>query len=400
MNQQAVATLLLICSVPLGAWPQLDLRADSVRSIEQNNFRFVEEGVEHRLFERSRYDEQGRLLQKDRYLYESNDDTGKVVVLHERIQYNPLSREGAVQTFRFPSPSRPKYRLATEQKTFFKSYDHDQRLLWRKRMDTAGEIRLETRFTYDSKDQLVARNEVDYVYEQPIRRKDEIEYNDWGKKTSWVSEDDSEAGERRVRDFSWDYDEQGRLLREAGYLNFNWKEADYKYKKGTLHKVIRRRGPRSPSGKVSYEYKILEQYDKEGRLVEANEWEFGKKVRSKTLSYEYHPLENEYIEKERIEDRSGKRLFIIRKEKHDGPRIKLKQVIENDVLEFEQRYQYRTNGKLKKRIEQERQGNGELWKTVSLYNEKEQILRVSHFVDDKLRREERYQYEYYESEEK
>lgn len=383
---------------PLSTLAQLDLREENVRIIEQNNFSFVEDTVEHRLYEHSEYDEQGRLLEKDRYLYESTD-TGNSVALHERIRYNPRNMEGSVQTFRFPTPNRPEYE-ASEQKTLFKSYDHDQLLLWRKRMDVEGKMRLETRFTYDEKGQLVERDEIDYVYDHPIKRKDRLEYNDNGLRISWTAEDDSEAGAREVRDFKWTYDEQGRLIEERGFLNFRWKETAYKYKKDNLDKATSRMGARGPSGNIKYEYKILEKYDKKGRLEEVTEWEFGKKIRTKELSYEYDLIENEQIVTEVIEEQNGTRNTITRTEKQEGDRLKLKQVLENGTLEYEKRYQYRKNGTLKKEIERERQGNGALWKTITVYNEQELPLHVSYFIEGELRREERYRYEYYESEEK
>lgn len=388
--------VLLLLSLTAGA--QLDLREDSVRIMEQNNFHFTKKGVEHRLYEYSRYDEEGRLLERDRYMYEPSD-TGNVVALHEQIQYNPRNREGEVKTARFPTPSNPK-KEATEQKTLFKSYDHDHRFLWRKRMDAEGKMRLETRFVYNNDGLLVQRNETDFSYDHPIKRADKISYNEAGERLTWESTDENEEGKRQVRAEKWSYDAEGRLLRAEGYLNFHWKEADYKYKKGKLQKVTRRMGPRGPSGDINYDYKSIEEYDEQERLVRVREWKFGKKVSNKELSYSHVFPENEHIVEERTEEQDGTVTVLRQKEVEQDGRLRLKQTIENGELHYEERYQYRNNGQLKKYIRKERQGNGDLWKTITTYNEAGLKERRSHFVEKELRREERYRYKYHEAEQK
>lgn len=339
----------------------------------------------------SQYDTNQALIQQDRWTYKQVD-TGLWARKHYHYEYTPKSRLGQFYTEHHKKDGSS----AKKHLHKFKSFRHSATdRVWIKHYAPDGKIIRSTQNGFDENGFLNKVYSKDNSYTPPLIHTESVVRNDLGLMLKWESYDEDQDGKRKVREMNWKYKDDSILLRSSGYVFNDWKETvnDFDKKTGLLKKKTQSYGYRQQDGKIIRNHKNTTTY-KNGQPAKLVEFEYKKKfathkfeyngnIEIQSINYKDKKIADEVYKFKRCQDSLGNPL--------------LYEEWLNGTLKEKINYSYSNEGKLTKKEDYEYRKSGSVSCRIVEYNKDGRILRKALQVDDRLIKEDLYEYRFYPS---
>lgn len=307
-----------------------------------------------------------------------------------QFDYSPLTRKGEFSTTRYPTPKN-KLESPAKSYTKFTSQNHKDNYLFTQVYDESGKLISETEENYNTQGLRTSKRVNDIRFQ--MINYDELQRNNAGKITRWISKDTENGKETIARDIQTTYLLDTLLLTEKGFSYNNWSETVNKYdKKNILIQQTVSRGYKQSTGKILIDAKTVTKYAN-NKPASATYTENGKKIATITYSY----TDNSEIEI--ITAKRNKKTTVMKNEtsreyNEKGSLASLKKII-NDKPDFSMKHTYDENNKLIKTERWEYKVTGEVWYTEVFYNEKRNPTTSKEYKDNVLMKEHNYSYSYH-----
>jgi hypothetical protein len=387
MKSTATLLILVLMMLSNSLFAQEELK-DSLKTIVVKTYRGNEQLKSLKI---SQYDTNQIMIQQDRWDY-IKVDTGRWAKRHYYYTYNPNTRLGE-----FYTEHHQKDGSSTKKHLHkFKSFRHRLKdKAWIKLYGEDGKVLRETQNSFDQNGFLTKVYTKDYSYKPTLIHTEAVQRNDLGLMLKWESYDEDGDGKKKVREMNWSYKEDSILVESSGYVFNNWKETinEFDKKTGLIKKQTQTYGYRQDDGTIIRNHKNISQY-KDEQKIKMIEYEHKKKFATHRFEYEGDS------EIQRIDYKDKKmadEVYLFKTVKDSLGRSLLYEESLNDALKEKIVYSYSSEGTLTKKEDYEYRKNGTVSLQITEYNSDGRILRQALKVDDRLLKEDRYEYTFHEA---
>lgn len=370
------------------------LNLDSVQTIRQTTYIENTKDPKNNPYKSAEkvmhFNEEGIRVEETRRFYTlQKKGQGTYLSSYFHEVYKPTSRLGTRLKTTYPAPQKRSTKDSVTTRTKYESYNHKGKYYWLKQYDANNKLTLESSYRYDKNGALISVRNVETRDGLRTVREDEMKRTSTGDLLTWKSYTTVDGNRELVRDLKSKYTSEGQLLTRKGYVYNDYQYLENQYdKQGQLKKTTAYNGYRRKGKSPTEDYKTLSWY-KEGKLTKEKRYHLGKRIAQHTYSY----APNEIVEVLRTKKKED--TFVTRLRKDTSGRVLRKIKLKNDKLEYDLQLKYNIHERVVYRKESRRRTTGALWSVITTFNDQGNPIRRQKFVDDRLIREDKYEYTYY-----